>query len=225
MTYKAVLLDFYGTLVVGDESILHDITWQVAAASPLRPTQAQVMQRWWELMSRMCHAAYGRSFRLQREIELDSLRTVIEEMRSNLDAQVLVRTIFNNWQSPQAYRDAISFLQHLQLPVCVVSNIDEADLQSAIAAQNWELPFAVTSEACRAYKPRPEMFATALRRLRLEPCDVLHVGDSASSDVAGAQALSIDVAWINRHNRPAPLPAPTYAVSDLQKLTVVLEQT
>ena len=40
-----------------------------------------------------------------------------------------------------------------------------------------------------------------LELLGLDAADVLHIGDSRSSDVAGARSLSIPVAWLNRMGR------------------------
>ncbi len=45
------------------------------------------------------------------------------------------------------------------------------------------------------------MFKKALSLLGLSNKDVLHVGDSFSSDVQGAIALEIPVLWINRKGR------------------------
>jgi 2-haloacid dehalogenase/putative hydrolase of the HAD superfamily len=73
-----------------------------------------------------------------------------------------------------------------------VSNIDRADLDAALAHHELAGYFThlVTSQDARAYKPRPEMFTTALGLLRLGPHEVIHVGDSLTSDVAGAAALA-----------------------------------
>ena len=45
------------------------------------------------------------------------------------------------------------------------------------------------------------MFETALSKLGLSKENVIHVGDSISSDVIGAQKNGIKVMWINRKNR------------------------
>jgi 2-haloacid dehalogenase/putative hydrolase of the HAD superfamily len=48
------------------------------------------------------------------------------------------------------------------------------------------------------------MFRTALAKLGCAPAEVLHVGDSLGSDVAGAGRLGIDVAWVNAASRALP---------------------
>lgn len=44
----------------------------------------------------------------------------------------------------------------------------------------------------------------ALKLTGLQPEDVVHIGDSFSSDVKGASSLGIDTIWVNRGNRPVP---------------------
>jgi len=166
----------------------------------------------------MCQAAHGVHFRSQREIELASLRQVLLEYAVELDPLVLSAPIFSYWQSPRARPGAAEFLERLHLPVCVVSNIDDADLQAAIGILGWNLPLRVTSQTCRAYKPRPEMFTTALERLKLRPEEVVHIGDSAGSDVIGAQGAGIDVVWLNPNARPAPVTGPTFQAGNFAEV-------
>jgi 2-haloalkanoic acid dehalogenase type II len=218
MGYKAVLLDYYGTLVEEDDAILNQIIQFVADRSPLAPSIAQVGRRWWELMGSMCQAAHDTNFNTQRGVEVDSLRQVLQEFNAPYDALKLTEPIFMHWQAPGAYPDAVEFIRRLTTPVCIVSNVDDLDLHAAMNSQGWTFSHVVTSEQCRAYKPRPEMFKAALQKLGLQPCDVLHVGDSPTSDIVGAQQMGIDVAWINRHGKSAPATRPTFTVTDLCQL-------
>lgn len=222
MPYAALLLDFYGTLVEEDDPIIARIAGEVAIHSPMAPDAREVGSRWWELMGGMVGAAYGTAFRLQREIELDSLAQLLGEFQANLDPLALSQPIFDNWQRPRAYYDAVALIEHSPLPVCIVSNIDDVDLQAALAHLGWRVPLVVTSEACRAYKPRAEMFEAALHLLGVAPDQALHVGDSISSDVVGAQCAGMDVGWVNRRGRKAPNPAPTHVISSLGDLLELL---
>jgi 2-haloalkanoic acid dehalogenase type II len=225
MGYKAVFLDYYGTLVQEDEAILNQIIQLIADHSPIAPTTAQVGRRWWEQMVTMCRAAHGSDFQTQRGVEVESLRRVLHEFSAPYDALALTEPIFAHWQKPGAYPDAVEFVRQLHVPACIVSNVDDADLHSAMDVQGWIFPHVVTSEQCRAYKPRPEMFTAALKQMGLQPGDVLHVGDSPSSDVEGARQMGIDVAWINRHGRPAPASLPTYSVTDLRQILPLIERS
>jgi 2-haloalkanoic acid dehalogenase type II len=218
--YDALLLDFYGTLVAEDDAQIAAITARVAAASPERPTAAQVSGRWSQLFARGCAAAHGAQFRTQREIELASLRQVLAELRAPLDPAELSAPLFAYWARPAPLPGASEFLCTVPRPVCIVSNIDDADLASALGALGWRFERMVTSEQCRAYKPRGEMFAAALARLGCTAERVLHVGDSVGSDLRGATAAGIAAAWVNPTGRalPGEVAALRHTVSRLTEL-------
>ncbi|MCP3991519.1 MAG: HAD family hydrolase [bacterium] len=86
----------------------------------------------------------------------------------------------------------------MDLAVVVVSNIDRQDIEAAIALHGLSFADLITSDDVRSYKPRPELFNAGLRALGLRPDQVLHIGDSVTSDVAGATRLGIPVARVNR---------------------------
>jgi putative hydrolase of the HAD superfamily len=58
--------------------------------------------------------------------------------------------------------------------------------------------FVVASAAVRAAKPHPDIFRYALVRARLQPHEVLYVGDSYISDVLGARGVGIEAVLIDR---------------------------
>jgi 2-haloacid dehalogenase len=100
-----------------------------------------------------------------------------------------------------------------------------ADLEAALDHHGLtdRLRHVVTSEDARAYKPRPQMFLAALDLFRLASHEVVHVADSATSDVAGASRLGIPAVWVNRTARPLPTPRPTLDVRSLADLAALLD--
>ena len=131
-----------------------------------------------------------------------------DQIRANydapLDAEELSGELYSYWVSPKPIPGSAEFLAKLTVPVCVVSNIDTADLESAISSLGWRFSAIVTSESCRSYKPRPEPFEAALRTLDCAASCVLHVGDSIGSDLVGAASLGIPSAWVNPRRRSLP---------------------
>ena len=118
-------------------------------------------------------------------------------------------------------------LAELAVPVCLVTNIDNAELLSALRHTGLSFDEAVTSEDCRAYTPREEVFAKALSVLDMPPADVLHVGDSLGNDVQGAKRVGIPVLWINRKNQqPSTVgEVPDYTSTDLTGLLNTLNRS
>jgi putative hydrolase of the HAD superfamily len=73
-------------------------------------------------------------------------------------------------------------------------------------------------------KPDSAIFEATLDRLQLTRAGVWHVGDSLSTDVAGAAAAGIGSVWLNRSRRvPGPAdPRPDIEVVSLRGLLGLL---
>ncbi len=73
-------------------------------------------------------------------------------------------------------------------------------------------------------KPKAVIFETALRRLGVGAEEALFVGDRADIDVAGAQAVGMATAWINRDAAALPegVTAPDFEIRDLKELEAIL---
>lgn len=61
-----------------------------------------------------------------------------------------------------------------------------------------------TSEDARSYKPRKELFELAIKSTGLSGKEVIHIGDSLSSDIQGAASVGINAIWINRSGKEVP---------------------
>ncbi|MFI7029443.1 HAD family hydrolase [Microbispora rosea] len=82
--------------------------------------------------------------------------------------------------------------------------------------------FRVDVRRCGFHKPDPQIYHVMLERMRLEGCDVLHVGDDPVEDVVAAQRAGLDTVWINRdHLEWTHDEAPSMA-ADLRELTLRL---
>lgn len=196
------MLDFYGTVVHEDTALLA-ICDKVVGSMPSF-SAANLLQLWSGRFSEECAYSFGSAFKAQREIVRSSLTSVLNTVGSSANADQLVLAQFDHWRQPPIFEDAQTFLSGVDLPICVVSNIDRGDLEAALMHHSLAVDFVVTSEDERSYKPRPEMFERALGLLGVSRNSVLHVGDSWSSDVVGAIDSGIKVAWVNRGGRARP---------------------
>jgi 2-haloacid dehalogenase len=82
----------------------------------------------------------------------------------------------------------------------------------------------VISEEVGAAKPDPAIFAEAMERMgRPERREVLVIGDSLSSDIAGGRAAGLDTCWYNPDGvARGSGPAPTYEIRRLPDLVPLL---
>ncbi len=81
----------------------------------------------------------------------------------------------------------------------VITNL-RADLAPLVRQAGLEdcLEFCVNSTLVGSEKPHPPIFLEALRRAAVEPGEVLHIGDQVRSDVAGAKAMGMQAALLDR---------------------------
>lgn len=95
------------------------------------------------------------------------------------------------------YPDALAALRRIaaRVPVAAVSN-GNADLQRIGIGELFA--FQLGSREFGAAKPDPGIFHAACARLGMEHAHVLHVGDHAEMDVAGAMRAGLRGCWINR---------------------------
>ncbi|MGH3291671.1 MAG: HAD family hydrolase [Trebonia sp.] len=213
---RGLLLDFYGTVVDEDDEVVASICARAAESGPGAVTAEQVGAAW----GRAFQGAMGASpFRPQREIAVASLVAALSATGCTADPAVLCEEQFRFWRTAPLRPGTRAFLDSVDMPVCVVSNIDRADLEAVLAYHGLSFAAIVTSEDAGAYKPSPQIFRRGLAMLGLRAQEVLHVGDSLTADVAGARAAGIAAIWVNRRGRPVPDGmAATTVIGDLADL-------
>lgn len=227
---RAVLLDFYGTLVDEADESIAEICALVAARAQAAagvdgaaaPSPAQVDEAWRGAFVDAIADSGGAGFRTLRAATEASLSAVLERFGvagAPAGAAELCEIQAAYWRRPTIAPETRAFLAALSVPVCVVSNVDSADLRTALDHLELSFEHVVTSEDERSYKPEGRMFAAALTRLGLPAAQVLHVGDSLSADIGGGAAAGLPTAWVNRAGRANPGPhRPDHEVDDLTKL-------
>src|SRR5262245_11876019 len=110
-------------------------------------------------------------------------------------------------------------------PLCIISNTARDIIERSIAHMDVKFAHVVTAEDVRAYKPDRRIFEAALSRLGLAAGPrVLHVFQSKVVDLPTANALGLQMAWINRqHQELEPeLPRPDWIFPDLAPLLELL---
>jgi 2-haloacid dehalogenase/putative hydrolase of the HAD superfamily len=223
---RGILLDFYGTVVKEDNAQMESICNEVAEASATQVSPKDVNSRWGRVFDEMCLESHGEDFRSQKELGYASLKEVLSYFDADLDAGRLTQTQFDYGARPEIYPESKRVIAKCSVPICIVSNIDNAELRCALGYHGLSFDGVITSEDCMAYKPRSERFERALSLLGLSNKDVLHVGDSLRNDVGGAKALEIPVLWVNRSNRRPRSgdEQPDYTSTDLTGVTALLNR-
>jgi putative hydrolase of the HAD superfamily len=119
----------------------------------------------------------------------------------------------------QLFDDARPALEWLsaRFPLVAVSN-GNADLQRIGLASYFQA--SLSAGDLGVAKPDARIFSAAAGAVGVLPHEVLHVGDDATLDVAGAMGAGMQTVWLNREEQPWPLASdpPHGTVTSLQQL-------
>ncbi len=199
--FDGIFLDFFGTIADGDRRAVEGVCARLVADLDLPLAAAALAVAWGDQFYHTIGASNGTRFRTLYECECVSLTATLETFSRRVDPAPYVAGLQDYWRRPPLHGEVHEVLAQLPVPICVVSNVDQADLEAALAAHGLDVADAVSSERARCYKPEPGIFELALERTGWARDRVLHVGDSLHSDVAGARAAGLRAAWVNRADR------------------------
>ena len=110
-----------------------------------------------------------------------------------------------------------------KMRVGLISNFDDSETGHLIMHDTGirDLFEAVIISADTGWrKPNPLIFRRMLEKMKLEPADILFVGDTPHDDVLGSKRVGMHCAWIQSRGRdlPGDVPAPDIIVGDLAEL-------
>ena len=197
---KAFFLDFYGTVVHEDGEVVKKIS-QLIYETGKAESPSEVDSFWWKDFQNLFNNSYGNTFETQRALEKKSIKHTLEKFASNENIDKLSNYMFEHWVKPPIFEESKKFFEISPLPIYIVSNIDANDVLRAIEFHQLFPSGIFTSEDAKAYKPRKELFKLALNTTGLHADEVIHIGDSLSSDVKGASSVGIKAIWLNRFNK------------------------
>lgn len=200
--YDIVTFDCYGTLVDWEGGIAAAFL-AAAAAEGLRLERAAVLAAYAELEPRVQAGTYRR----YRDVLAETARLVAGRLGWALAPE---RTGFlgeslPRWPPFPDTNPALARLAAAGYRLGILSNVDD-DL-IAETRKHFTVPFdlVVTAQQVSAYKPAPDHFLEARRRLG--GARWLHAAQSYFHDVVPARALGIPAAWVNRKGEPPSGPA------------------
>lgn len=200
---KAIFIDFYGTVVYEDGEVIKKISQEIFDTGIVQDI-SEIGIYWWHEFQTAFLSAYGDNFKTQRELEYQSLANTIKHFKSNTDAHQLCNMMFEHWTKPPIFEESKKFFENSPFPIYIVSNIDRDDILQAINFHDLKPTGIFTSEDAKSYKPRKELFEFALNNTGLLAEQVIHIGDSLSSDIKGASSVGINPVWLNRSGRKVP---------------------
>lgn len=157
----------------------------------------------------------------------ESIRTALRRAGEDPGlAEPAFDAFFDERQRVTLYEDALPALQWLseRYPLVAVSN-GNADVHRTGVGRWFRTAFS--ARAFGSGKPHEPIFRAAAASVGLLPRDVLHVGDDAALDVAGALGAGMQAAWVVRESEAAQGPwthgaRPQLVVPNLHALCIAL---
>jgi 2-haloalkanoic acid dehalogenase type II len=223
--FKAVFLDFYGTVAGGDAQAVESVCARIVADLGLNMTAQKLCVDWGNVFFSTIDRCNHDNFRTLYQCECDSLIETLKPTYGSVDPIPYADLLHAYWCKPALQPEARDVMRTLGLPICCVSNADTDHLHAAIEAHDLPFDGIVSSEQARCYKPDRAIFDRAMELMDVKPDEVLHVGDSLHSDIGGANALGIASAWICRDQRIHDVgdATPDHRIESLSDIAAIIQ--
>jgi 2-haloacid dehalogenase len=203
---RALLFDTYGTLVDWRGSLLDELA-RLGEATGRHQDWARFLADW-KACYRPGMDAVNRGERpwttvdaLYRERLVELLTAIGLGTLAGGDIDHLNRA----WWRLRPWPDTVPGLQRLKRRY-VIAPLSNASFAGMVhLAKSARLPWdcVITAENARCYKPRPEVYRTALDLLALAPAEAMMVA-AHNYDLAAAQALGLQTAFVPRPREHGP---------------------
>ena len=141
----------------------------------------------------------GKTVNLE-EIRLQAFKRTVQSVGyADDDLAVDLNALYlkHRFEDIELYPDVISTLDCLRTEFCLglLSNGNGYPERCGLPDR---FSFVVFSQDIGVEKPAPGIFAAACKLASCEPGDLMHIGDSLESDVAGANRFGALSVWLNR---------------------------
>lgn len=197
---KAVFIDYTGTIITQGGKDAEELVYRVCKNSDMKDPQA-FLNYWWGMIKE-----YEASFQEDSYITEDEMvdkmlaRCAAEiHLRENLDELHVLCQRF--WMYAPLYDDVKEFFQKCPYQIYIISNNGEQYISEAMRTNGLSPTGIITADMVRAHKPHPRLFQKALEASGCTVDEVVHIGDSMTSDVNGANAVGIKAILVDRDGK------------------------
>ena len=194
---KAVFLDYTGTMVREDEPYTMELLQYFLTHSDLKDP-AKALQVVWGMIKHLEYTCYRETFIRKDEMVDRILAACVKDYGLDGDLDYMHEIWRKTWVHAPLFDDVRPFFRECQLPVFVVTNDDLCYIRQSLEEKDLHPAGIAAAETVRACKPHREIFEMALEMAEVSPGEAVHIGDSLSSDVEAARAVSIMPVLIDR---------------------------
>lgn len=195
---KAIFVDYTGTIIREDNKYVIEAAKLVACNSEISGTR-EVLMRWWELVRDLENQSYQDTFLTEEEILVKAFDVFKNRYSVTLEPAIFYSLVHKAWSKAPIFEDVNPFFDKCRLPIYVITNNAAEDVGIFLVDNNLRCSGIVSGNMVRAYKPHREIFEKALEISGCKPDEVIHIGDSVTSDVKGALGVGITPILLDRH--------------------------
>lgn len=199
---KAVFVDYTGTIVKEVGPDIQEVISRTYRNSDIESPQAMVSY-WWKLLNEYEEKSCGSSYISEDDIVDELLNICERELHLEENMEELHAAFQRFWMYAPAYEDTKEFFENCPLPVYIISNNAGKYIEESMKDKGLHPAGIISSDMARAYKPHRAVFEKALEVSGCRADEVIHIGDSVSSDVEGAIAAGIRPVLIDREGTKA----------------------
>ena len=187
---KAVFIDYMGTTVDEHSPEMTEIVRRICKNSSLHDPR-QVQRFILDNRRRYEADSYLDAYLTEDEIVTRLILDMEAQIGLKGDPSVLRDLIHIHWVNAPLFPDAQVFFDRCSVPIYIITNNGLSYMEQALRHNGLKAAGVVSADTARAYKPRREIFDEALRVSGCAPGEVIHIGDSYDTDVAGARSAGI----------------------------------
>ena len=194
---KAVFMDYTGTTVQESGPEIEEVVRRMCKNSSVKDPK-KLLGIWWSRLRACEESSYHDTYLTEDEIVdklLEGLQTDIQ-LEDNFDE--LHRLIQGFWVNAPLFPDVKEFYKQCPYLIYVISNNGIQYVERSMTEKGLSPAGIVCADMVRAYKPHRELFEKALEVSGCGADEVIHIGDSYTSDVQGAIAAGIKPILVQR---------------------------
>ena len=194
---KAVFLDYTGTIIEEGGPDGMEMLKRCWKNSDIESMEA-MLAYWWKLIKAYEAVSYKESYITEEEIVDRALAECAEKIHLKENFAELHRLCQRFWMYAPAFPDTKEFFDKCSVPIFVISNNGLSYVEEGMRDKDLHPAGIICGDMVRAYKPHEEIFLKALEVSGLNAEEVIHIGDSVTSDVAGAVRAGITPVLLDR---------------------------
>lgn len=187
---KAVFLDYTGTVMQQKGPDVQTLILRCFQHSNSESPKA-ALKYWWSKVKFFEANSYGPNFLTEDQIIDEVLKCFQKDLQLEENFTELHTLCQKFWVNAPIFEDVAPFFEACPVPIYMITNNGVQYVSKFMKLHQLCPEDIISGEMVKAYKPHHELFDKALEVSECSKTEVVHIGDSLTSDVKGAQDAGI----------------------------------